>query len=116
MPRFRTTGTPRLRNRTGRAPKPVDAFGRNAYEAFALPDGWREGLIGADFHEGRTCSVRQRGQARDLTRCQRDTQSARLAFADIFDAAFGGGAVLAEDFADCRNAYEAFALPDGWRA
>lgn len=29
---------------------------------------------------------------------------------------FGGGAVLAEDFADCRNAYEAFALPDGWRA
>jgi hypothetical protein len=29
---------------------------------------------------------------------------------------FGGAAVDAGDFADCRRAYEAFALPDGWRA
>lgn len=29
---------------------------------------------------------------------------------------FGGAPVNAEDFADCRNAYEAFALPEGWRA
>lgn len=29
---------------------------------------------------------------------------------------FGGAAVDAGDFADCRRAYEAFALPEGWRA
>lgn len=29
---------------------------------------------------------------------------------------FGGAPVNAGDFADCRRAYEAFALPDGWRA
>ncbi|GAA0195718.1 hypothetical protein QOZ96_003496 [Brevundimonas nasdae] len=29
---------------------------------------------------------------------------------------FGGAPVDAEDFADCRDAYEAFALPEGWRA
>lgn len=29
---------------------------------------------------------------------------------------FGGGGVGASDFADCRQAYEAFALPEGWRA
>jgi hypothetical protein len=29
---------------------------------------------------------------------------------------FGAASVDAGDFADCRQAYEAFALPDGWRA
>jgi len=29
---------------------------------------------------------------------------------------FGAAPVGAADFADCRNAYAAFALPDGWRA
>lgn len=29
---------------------------------------------------------------------------------------FGGAPVDAEDFADCRASYEAFALPEGWRA
>jgi hypothetical protein len=29
---------------------------------------------------------------------------------------FGGARVEAGDFADCRRAYEAFALPEGWRA
>lgn len=29
---------------------------------------------------------------------------------------FGGAPVDAQDFADCRQAYEAFALPEGWRA
>ena len=29
---------------------------------------------------------------------------------------FGGEAVGLADFADCRQAYEAFALPEGWRA
>jgi len=29
---------------------------------------------------------------------------------------FGAAPVGAADFADCRSAYEAFALPDGWRA
>lgn len=29
---------------------------------------------------------------------------------------FGGAPVGIEDFTDCRNAYEAFALPEGWRA
>lgn len=29
---------------------------------------------------------------------------------------FGGAPVNADDFASCRQAYEAFALPEGWRA
>lgn len=29
---------------------------------------------------------------------------------------FGGAPVDARDFAECRGAYEAFALPEGWRA
>lgn len=29
---------------------------------------------------------------------------------------FGGAPVQRDDFADCRRAYEAFALPEGWRA
>lgn len=29
---------------------------------------------------------------------------------------FGGARVGSDDFADCRRAYEAFALPEGWRA
>lgn len=29
---------------------------------------------------------------------------------------FGGAAVDSGDFSDCRRAYEAFALPEGWRA
>lgn len=47
-------------------------------------------------------------------------EAARPAFARIGRVVerslFGGEAVGAHDFADCRQAYEAFALPEGWRA
>jgi len=46
--------------------------------------------------------------------------AARAAFSKIGAVVerslFGGGAVNADAFADCRQAYEAFALPSGWRA
>lgn len=46
--------------------------------------------------------------------------SARPAFARIGRVVerslFGTASVDASDFAQCRQAYEAFALPDGWRA
>lgn len=47
-------------------------------------------------------------------------EAARPAFIRIGEVVerslFGGRPVDAGDFADCRRAYEAFALPDGWRA
>lgn len=47
-------------------------------------------------------------------------EAARPAFVRIGEVVerslFGGRPVDATDFAECRRAYEAFALPDGWRA
>ncbi|MDQ1155671.1 DUF4129 domain-containing protein [Brevundimonas sp. SORGH_AS_0993] len=47
-------------------------------------------------------------------------EAARPAFAQIGRVVerslFGGAPVEAKDFAACRRAYEAFALPEGWRA
>lgn len=47
-------------------------------------------------------------------------EAARPAFIRIGEVVerslFGGRPVDAGDFADCRRAYEAFALPEGWRA
>ena len=47
-------------------------------------------------------------------------QAARPAFIRIGQVVerslFGGRPVDAADFAECRRAYEAFALPEGWRA
>ena len=41
----------------------------------------------------------------------------RIAIGKVVERSlFGGAAVGAQDFADCRQAYEAFALPEGWRA
>lgn len=47
-------------------------------------------------------------------------EAARPAFVQIGRVVerslFGGAPVRADDFAACRQAYEAFALPEGWRA
>ena len=57
---------------------------------------------------------------REIAALKAIPDSARPAFARIGRVVerslFGAAAVEADDFADCRQAYEAFALPDGWRA
>lgn len=58
--------------------------------------------------------------AREIARLKALPEAARPAFERIGRVVernlFGGAAVDAQDFADCRQAYEAFALPEGWRA
>ena len=58
--------------------------------------------------------------SREIARLKALPEAARPAFERIGRVVerslFGGGAVGAQDFADCRQAYEAFALPEGWRA
>lgn len=58
--------------------------------------------------------------AREIARLKALPEAARPAFERIGwvveRSLFGGAAVDAQDFADCRQAYEAFALPEGWRA
>lgn len=57
---------------------------------------------------------------REIARLDGIPEAARPSFARIGElverSLFGGRAVDADDFSDCRRAYEAFALPDGWRA
>jgi hypothetical protein len=57
---------------------------------------------------------------REIAALKAIPESARPAFARIGRVVerslFGAVAVDAAAFADCRQAYEAFALPDGWRA
>lgn len=57
--------------------------------------------------------------AREIARLKALPEAARPAFERIGRVVerslFGGAAVGAQDFADCRQAYEAFALPEGWR-
>jgi len=56
--------------------------------------------------------------SRDIVALKEIPASARQAFARITGAVewsfFGGRAVSAGDFAECRRAYEAFAFPDAW--
>lgn len=58
--------------------------------------------------------------SREIARLKALPDAARPAFERIGRVVerslFGGAAVNAQDFADCRQAYEAFALPEGWRA
>lgn len=57
---------------------------------------------------------------REITALTAIPEGARPAFAKIgrvVEASlFGSATVSPDQFADCRQAYEAFALPDGWRA
>lgn len=57
---------------------------------------------------------------REISALKAIPDSARPAFARIGRVVerslFGAASVDASDFAQCRQAYEAFALPDGWRA
>ena len=63
--------------------------------------------------------VRPALTSRDLARAEALPAAARSAFAAIAAAVersfFGGRAVDAAGFADCRRAYEDFALPGAWR-
>lgn len=55
---------------------------------------------------------------REIAELNRLPEAARPSFARIGQVVerslFGGRAVDSQDFADCRRAYEAFALPGGW--
>ena len=57
---------------------------------------------------------------REIAALKAIPDTARPAFARIGRVVerslFGAASVDATDFADCRQAYEAFALPEGWRA
>ncbi len=57
--------------------------------------------------------------SREIARLKALPEAARPAFEQIGRVVerslFGGAAVDAGDFAECRQAYEAFALPEGWR-
>ena len=57
---------------------------------------------------------------REIATLKAIPESARPAFTRIGSVVerslFGAASVGAGDFADCRQAYEAFAIPDGWRA
>ena len=65
-------------------------------------------------------TVRPALTSRDIAALHRLPDAARPAFtriARVVEASlFGGRSVAREDFLDCRNAYEAFAFPDAWRA
>jgi len=58
--------------------------------------------------------------SREIARLKALPEAARPAFERIGKVVelslFGDAAVNAQDFADCRQAYEAFALSEGWRA
>jgi hypothetical protein len=65
-------------------------------------------------------TVRPALTSRDIAALHRLPDAARPAFnsiARVVEASlFGGQAVMREEFAECRRAYEAFAFPDAWSA
>jgi hypothetical protein len=71
-----------------------------------------------DIERHRPRSLRVSLTTREIAGLRALPEAARPAFARIGRVVerslFGGRAVDADDFADCRRAYEAFALPDGW--
>ncbi|WP_370545445.1 DUF4129 domain-containing protein [Caulobacter sp. 17J80-11] len=73
-----------------------------------------------DIQGRRPHAVKPAQTTRDIAALDALPASARPAFAKIGEAVersfFGGRPVDAETFADCRQAYEAFALPGGWSA
>lgn len=73
-----------------------------------------------DIEQRQPRAVRVSLTTREIARLKALPDAARPAF-DLIGrmverSLFGGAAVGAQDFADCRQAYEAFALPEGWRA
>lgn len=73
-----------------------------------------------DIEGRRPRAVRPALTTREIASLAAIPASARPAFATIGQlverSLFGGSAVAAEEFADCRSAYVAFALPEGWSA
>ncbi|WP_332660916.1 DUF4129 domain-containing protein [Brevundimonas sp.] len=71
-----------------------------------------------DIQQRQPRTVRISLTAREIASLSVIPDSARPAFALIAGlverSLFGGAAVAAGEFADCRRAYEAFAIPEGW--
>lgn len=71
-----------------------------------------------DIQKHRPMALRVSLTAREIAVLPALPQAARPAFAKIARIVerglFGGRAVDGDDFAACRSAYEAFALPEGW--
>jgi hypothetical protein len=73
-----------------------------------------------DIEQRQPRAVRVSLTTREIARLKALPDAARPAF-DLIGrmverSLFGGAPVGVQDFADCRQAYEAFALPEGWRA
>jgi len=73
-----------------------------------------------DLESRRPKTLRASLTTREIAALAALPAAARPAFKRIGDiverSLFGGRAVGADDFAECRRAYEAFALPGGWTA
>ncbi len=73
-----------------------------------------------DIQKHRPKALRVSLTAREIAALPALPEAARPAFASIARVVerglFGGRAVDGDDFAACRAAYEAFALPEGWLA
>lgn len=73
-----------------------------------------------DIEKRQPRMVRVSLTTREIARLKALPDAARPAFALIGRmverSLFGGAPVGADDFAKCRQAYEAFALPEGWKA
>ena len=73
-----------------------------------------------DIEKRQPRALRASLTTREIAGLKAVPESARPAFAQIGRVVerslFGGAPVQADDFASCRQAYEAFALPEGWRA
>ena len=72
-----------------------------------------------DIEKNQPRALRVSLTTREIASLKTLPEAARPAFTRIGQVVerslFGGSAVDAHDFADCRDAYEAFALPEGWR-
>jgi hypothetical protein len=72
-----------------------------------------------DIQKRQPKALRASLTTREIAGLKAIPETARPAFARIGRVVerslFGAAPVGASDFADCRQAYEAFALPDGWR-
>lgn len=72
-----------------------------------------------DIEKRQPNALRVSFTAREIARLKALPEAARPAFEQIGRVVerslFGGAAVGADDFTNCRQAYEAFALPEGWR-
>lgn len=73
-----------------------------------------------DIQKHRPKALRVSLTSREIAVLPALPETARPAFASIARVVehglFGGRPVDGDDFAACRSAYEAFALPEGWRA